>query len=46
MKNLICYMTAALGLLSVLSISIHAQTTALEGNWLGTLEFNGIKIWQ
>jgi pimeloyl-ACP methyl ester carboxylesterase len=46
MKNLICYMTAALGLLSVLSISIPAQTTALEGNWLGTLEFNGVKLRQ
>ncbi|MDQ3712790.1 MAG: esterase FrsA, partial [Acidobacteriota bacterium] len=44
MKRLICYMTAALGLLIVSSISIFAQTAAIEGNWFGTLETSGIKL--
>lgn len=44
MKNLICYLTVALGLLIVLSIPIPAQTAAIEGNWLGTLETSGVKL--
>ncbi len=44
MKNLICYMTAALSLVIVLSIPIFAQTAAIEGNWLGAIETSGIKL--
>jgi len=44
MKNLICYLTAALGLVIVLSISISAQIATLEGNWLGAIETSGIKL--
>lgn len=44
MKNLICYLTVALALLIVLSISISAQTAALEGNWLGAIETSGVKL--
>ncbi len=43
MKNLIYYSTAALGLLIVLSVSIFAQTTAIEGNWLGSIDV-GVKL--
>ena len=44
MKNLICYITAALSLLIVLSLPIFAQTAAIEGNWLGAIETSGIKL--
>ncbi|MDQ6785833.1 MAG: alpha/beta fold hydrolase [Acidobacteriota bacterium] len=45
MKNLICHLAVALIFLTVLSLPIFAQSNStVEGNWLSTLEFNGIKM--
>ena len=47
MKNLIRHLTIALTFLIVLSFPVFGQNAAnksVEGNWLSTLEFNGIKL--
>ncbi len=45
MKNLIWHLAVALSFLIFLSLPIFAQSNStVEGNWLGTLEFNGIKL--
>lgn len=46
MKNLICHLSGLLTLLIIFSVSIFGQNApaSIEGNWLGTLEFNGIKL--
>ena len=44
MKNLILSAILSLSFLIVLPFAILAQSKSLEGNWLGTLEFNGIKL--
>lgn len=45
MNNLIRHLAVALVFLIVLSLPIFAQSnSSVEGNWLATLEFNGIKL--
>ena len=47
MKNTIRHLTVALTFLIILSLPVFAQNAAkvsVEGNWLSTLEYNGIKL--
>lgn len=44
MKDLICFLSGAFILLLILNVSGKAQNSSIEGNWLGALEFNGIKM--
>lgn len=45
MKNLIQYLTIVMTIFTLSSLTGFGQNTAgVEGNWLGTLEFNGVKL--
>ncbi|HSK74805.1 MAG TPA: hypothetical protein VK892_24110, partial [Pyrinomonadaceae bacterium] len=45
MNNLIRHLAIALFFLIVLSLAVFGQNNeSIEGNWLGTLEFSGVKL--